>query len=174
MGAGEYTSMRVQREVFERLIHDEAHELATDPEGEVEEQARRYEAKGMPADVARAAAEALMRDPEVALDTHARDELGLDPHGGLGSPWGAAGSSLVAFAGGALVPLVPFMFGSGVGAAVASAVASGVTLFVVGSGLSLFTGRPFGRSGARMLLIGALAASATYGIGRLIDVTTAI
>src|SRR5436190_7055891 len=104
MGAGEYSSMRVQREVFERLIHLEAHELATEPEEEREELAAIYRSKGLPPELATEVATALMRNPQIALETHAREELGLDPDE-LGSPWGAAGSSFVTFAFGAFVPL---------------------------------------------------------------------
>src|SRR5919201_7133497 len=121
MAAGEYVSMRVQREVFERLIHLEAHELGTDPEGEERELTQIYVSKGIPHELATRVAEALMRDPGIALETHAREELGLDPEEGLGSPWVADGSSFVTFAIGALIPLVPFLIGGGTGATVASA-----------------------------------------------------
>ena len=94
MAAGEYVSMRVQRELFERLLHIEAHELATEPDEELEELQRIYETKGFPANLARQVAEVVMQDPDVALETHAREELGLDP-GQLGSPWGAALSSFL-------------------------------------------------------------------------------
>ncbi|MBI4261437.1 MAG: VIT1/CCC1 transporter family protein [Actinobacteria bacterium] len=174
MGAGEYISMRVQRELFERLIHTEAHELWRSPAEELEELAGIYRERGVPPDVADEVAAALMRDPDTALAAHAREELGLDPEEGLGSPWGAAGSSFVAFTLGALVPLVPFMFGTGVGAAMASVVASGLTLFAVGGAVSAFTGRPVLLSGSRMLLFGAAAASITYGVGRLLHVGTGI
>src|SRR5438034_5621006 len=97
MAAGEYVSMRVQRELFERLLHIEAHELATEPDEELEELQRIYETKGFPANLARQVAEVVMQDPDVALETHAREELGLDP-GQLGSPWGAALSSFLTFA----------------------------------------------------------------------------
>ena len=112
----------------------------------------------------------LHRDPDLALETHAREELGLDPDSGLGSPWGAAGSSFVTFAFGAVVPLVPFLVGSGVAAALASIAASTVTLFVVGAAMSVLTGKRFYVSGVRMLLVGAVAAGITYGVGRLLHV----
>ncbi len=92
MGGGEYVSMRVQRELFERLLHIEAHELATEPEEEHEELREIYEQRGFPPDLAQRVTEVVMADPRVALDTHAREELGLDPEE-LGSPWGAAISS---------------------------------------------------------------------------------
>jgi vacuolar iron transporter family protein len=169
MGAGEYISMRVQRELFERLLHIEAHELATEPEEEHHELKRIYQAKGFPPDLAHRAAEVIMRDPTIALETHAREELGLDPDQ-LGSPWAAAISSFLAFAIGAVVPLLPFVFGSGVAAALVAMVASGVALFAVGATMSMLTGRHPWWSGARMLLIGAGAAAVTYAVGRLLHV----
>jgi VIT1/CCC1 family predicted Fe2+/Mn2+ transporter len=170
MAGGEYISMRVQREVFERLIHLEAHELRTEPEEEIQELAEIYVRKGIPGDIARAAAEALMENPEMALETHAREELGLDPEEGLGSPWGAAISSFLAFAFGATVPLVPFLVSSGTAAAVAATVASLVTLFAVGAVLSMYTGRSAIWSGARMMLIGGALAGLTYFVGRALGV----
>src|SRR4051794_39367852 len=113
MGAGEYVSMRVQREVFERLIHQEAHELGTQPEAELRELIDIYVAKGIPRELAEQVAEEIHKDPDLALDTHAREELGLDPQEGLGNPWAAAGSSFATFALGAIVPLVPFFFTEG-------------------------------------------------------------
>ena len=112
-----------------------------------------------------------MKDPDVALLTHAREELGLDPDE-LGSPAGAAISSFLTFSVGAAVPLVPFIFGSGVAAAVAAVLASAVTLFAVGAALTILTGRPAWLSGARMLLVGGVAAAITFGVGRLFHVST--
>src|SRR5437867_7947131 len=96
MGGGEYVSMRVQRELFERLLHIEAHELATEPDEEHQELRKIYESKGFPPHLAQQVTEVIMKNPEVALETHAREELGLDP-GELGSPWGAATSSFITF-----------------------------------------------------------------------------
>src|SRR5207253_5823974 len=111
MAAGEYVSMRVQRELFERLLHIEAHELATEPDEELEELQRIYETKGFPANLARQVAEVVMKHPDVALETHAREELGLDP-AQLGSAWSAAIASFLTLAFGALTPLVRFIAGS--------------------------------------------------------------
>jgi len=174
MGAGEYVSMRVQREVFERLIHLEAHELAVTPDAERHELAQLYARKGIPADLADRVAEALMKDPEVALETHAREELGLDPREGLGSPWGAAISSFITFSIGAIVPLVPFVIGSGNAAIITSAAMSGVTLFAVGAAMAILTGKRFYVSGLRMLLVGGAAALITHGVGRLLQVGTGV
>ena len=171
MASGEYISVRVQREVYERLIHLEAHEIGTQPDEERDELAELYARKGIPRDVAETIATELMKDPEIALQTHAREELGLDPGEGLGSPLAAAGSSFVAFAFGAFVPLLPFLISAGSGAVLASAIFSGVALFAVGATISYLTGKPWLLSGLRMLLVGALAAGITYLVGKLLDVS---
>jgi VIT1/CCC1 family predicted Fe2+/Mn2+ transporter len=170
MAAGEYVSMRTQRELFERLLHIEAHELATEQDEELEELTQIYQRKGFPPELAAQAAEVIHRNPEVALETHAREELGLDPDE-LGSPWGAAISSFVTFAVGAMVPLLPFVFGSGVAAAVSAITASGVAIFAVGASMSLITGRRWFWSGMRMLIVGAIAAGITFGVGRALNVS---
>jgi len=169
MGAGEYVSMTAQRELFERLLHIEAHELATEPEEEHEELQKIYEDRGFPPQLARQVTEIVMKDPKVALQTHAREELGLDPDE-LGSPWGAAISSFIMFGVGAMIPLLPFLVGSGTAAALVAIAASAVSLFAVGAGMSLFTKRPMWWSGSRMLLVGALAAGITFGVGRALHV----
>jgi VIT1/CCC1 family predicted Fe2+/Mn2+ transporter len=170
MGAGEYISMKVQREVYERLIHLEAHELAMEPDEEREELAEIYVRKGIPQELAGRLADSIMADPELALDTHAREELGLDPEQGLGSPWGAAASSFLTFSFGALVPLAPLLFASGVGATVASAIVAGLTLAGVGAAMSILTGKSAVVSGLRQLTVGAIAAAITYGIGSALGV----
>jgi len=174
MAAGEYISMRVQREVFERLIHLEAHEIGSDPEAERKELAGLYEQKGLTAELAGRLADELMRDPKVALETHAREELGLDPHEGLGSPWAAAGSSFSTFCMGAIIPLAPFLFASGDAAVVTSAVLSLASLFGVGAGMSFLTGRKLYVSGLRMMLIGGAAAAITFGVGKILNVSTGL
>jgi len=169
MAAGEYISVRSQREMFEYQIAQERDELERYPEEEAEELALIYHARGIPLEDARTMSLNLVKDPEKALDTLAREELGLNP-GDLGSPWGAAFFSFFAFAVGAVVPLVPFLLGW-IGPVVAIAAAlSGAALFVVGATLSLFSGRKALFGGARMLLIGAAAAAATYAIGGLFGV----
>jgi len=170
MAAGEYVSMRVQRELFERLLHIEAHELATDPEGERKELGRIYESRGFPSALAQEVTEVVMKDPDVALQTHAREELGLDPDE-LGSPWAAASWSFVTFSVGAAIPLIPFVFASGKPAVLGAIAASGAALFAVGAAMSMVTGRRAWWSGARMLLVGAVAALITFAVGRLLHVT---
>ncbi len=171
MAAGEYVSMRVQREVFERLIHLEAHEIGSDAEAERQELALVYQRKGISKDLAERLAEELMRDPNVALETHAREELGLDPDEGLGSPWAAAGSSFATFSLGAAIPLIPFLFGSGNAAVATSSVLALASLFGIGAGMSFLTGRPVYTSGLRMMLIGGGAAIVTFAVGKLLNVT---
>ena len=172
MAAGEYISMQSQRELYERQIALERAELEAMPAEEEAELARIYRSKGFSADEAGTIAHRIFQDPEAALDTLIREELGLDP-GELGSPWGAAAGSFAAFAVGASIPVVPYMFGGG-GAIFAISIAlSLVGLFAVGAGVSLITGRGTLFSGSRQVLIGIAAAAVTYLVGRLIGVSIA-
>ena len=169
MAAGEYVSMRSQRELFEYQIGLEREELAEYPEEETEELALIYNARGVPMADARRLAHDLMQDKEHALDTLAREELGLNPNE-LGSPWGAAIASFIAFAAGGAVPLLPFLMGWGQYAVPVSAGLTCIALFGVGAMLSLFTGRSAWRSGLRMVVIGGSAGVVTYFIGSAIGV----
>lgn len=173
MGAGEYISMRVQRELLERMLHLEAHELGSDAETERLELADIYRRKGLSAELADEIATELMRDPKVALDTHAREELGIDPEEGLGSPWGASISSFLTFSVGALVPLVPFLFVAGAVGTVVAASVTGLALLVVGGLTSKLTGRPVATSALRMFAIGMGAALVTYAVGAVLGVSVA-
>ena len=173
MAAGEYVSMRAQRELFERQIALEEIELQLMPEEEEAELALIYRAKGVPAAEAEQLASRIMENPDVALDTLAREELGLDP-AQLGSPWGAAISSFLAFTVGAIIPVLAYFTGAGLVQFAVSAAMSGVALFAVGAGVSLFTGRSGLYSGGRQLVIGAVAAAVTFGIGSAIGVGTDI
>ncbi|MDA1107986.1 MAG: VIT1/CCC1 transporter family protein [Proteobacteria bacterium] len=166
MAAGEYVSMRSQREMYEYQIGLEREELDEYPDEEAEELALIYQARGVPLEQARATAQSLLRNPEHALDTLAREELGLNPDE-LGSPWGAAVWSFLAFALGALVPLVPLWF-AGPNAITISAGAAVVALFLVGAVLSLFTGKQALWGGLRLALIGGGAGVIAYLIGALL------
>jgi VIT1/CCC1 family predicted Fe2+/Mn2+ transporter len=168
MAAGEYVSMRSQREMFEYQIGLEAAELKAYPDEEAQELAMIYEARGIPPKDAQRMADRLIRDPTRALDTLAREELGLNPRE-LGSPWGAAIASFLAFAVGALVPLLPFLW-HGSHDLIVCMVLTLVGLFTTGTVVSLFTGRSPWWSGLRMLLIGAAAGGATYLVGHLFGV----
>ena len=170
MAAGEYISMRSQREMFEYQIGMERAELEQYPQEEAAELALIFAAKGMGKDEARALADKLIADPDRALDTLAREELGLNPDE-LGSPWGAALSSFLAFATGAMIPLMPFLFVKGGAALVIAIGLTASALFAVGATLSLFTGRNAWLGGLRMLSIGAAAGAGTYIIGKALGVT---
>jgi VIT1/CCC1 family predicted Fe2+/Mn2+ transporter len=171
MAAGEYVSVRSQRELYEYQIALERDELKQYPEAEAQELALIYAAKGMPVKQADRLAKRLVADPQNALDTLAREELGLNP-GELGSPMGAAISSLLAFGAGAFVPLAPYLFGAGPLALAWAIGLAAAGLFGVGATLSLFTGRNAVYSGARMLALGAFAGVITFAIGRLLGVAT--
>jgi VIT1/CCC1 family predicted Fe2+/Mn2+ transporter len=170
MAAGEFISVLTQREMFEHQISQEADELNRYPKEEAEEFALIYAARGIPIAEARDVAAHLVANPDKALDTLAREELGLNPDD-LGSPIGAALSSFIAFAIGASLPLIPFLIGAKNDVIIAGAI-SGAALFAVGALLSLFSGKSAWISGFRMLAIGAVAAAATYGIGSLFNVST--
>jgi VIT1/CCC1 family predicted Fe2+/Mn2+ transporter len=168
MAAGEYVSMRSQREMFEYQIGLERDELREYPEEEAEELALIYQARGMQLEEARRVSRELVKNETNALDALAREELGLNPDD-LGSPWGAAVSSFLAFAVGAVVPLVPFLFGLPLTRALSTAaVVAACALFAVGAALSLFTGRSALAGGLRMVLIGGGAGLATWLIGSLL------
>lgn len=170
MAAGEYVSVRSQREMYEHQIALERDEFQTYPDEEVAELALIYVHRGMQREEAVALARRLLSDPKIAIETLARDELGLNPDE-LGSPWAAATSSFASFAVGAVVPLLPYLFLDENPALFAAIAVTGLALFAVGATISLFTGRKAISSGVRMLLIGAAAGGLTFGIGRLLGVT---
>jgi vacuolar iron transporter family protein len=172
MAAGEYISMQSQRELFERQIALERAELEAMPAEEQAELAQVYRAKGFTEAEAATIAERMFRDPQHALDTLVREELGLDPDE-LGSSWGAAGGSFVAFGIGAVIPVIPYLIAVGQGAFFASIGLSIAALFAVGAGVSLLTGRSLLFSGGRQVLIGAAAAIVTYFVGLAIGVSVA-
>ncbi len=172
MAAGEYVSVRAQREMLEYQIGLEKEELDHYPEEEAEELALIYAARGLSREDAVRLATQLSADPARALDTLAREELGLNPDD-LGSPWSAALLSFVAFAVGAAIPLLPFLLSSGTtGMTLAVAITlTPAALFAVGAALSLFTGRNAWWSGTRMLGIGCAAGAVTYLIGKGLGVS---
>jgi VIT1/CCC1 family predicted Fe2+/Mn2+ transporter len=165
MAAGEYISVRAQREFYEYQIALEREELDQYPQEEAAELALIYEAKGVAPEEAQRVASTLIRDPDQALDTLAREELGLNP-AELGSPWVAAIASFLAFAAGALIPLLPYLLLSGQTALLGTLVVTALSLFGVGATISLFTGKRAVYGGLRMLAIGAAAGAATWLIGK--------
>lgn len=172
MAAGELVSMKAQSELFQRELDVEATSLKRAPETERRELAGIYESRGLDPELAKELASAMMRDPEVALETHAREELGINPRS-LGAPWWSAISSFVMFAVGAFLPLLPWLITSGNGAVVASVVVGGVAALVVGGLLGVFTQRSVIRSALRQLAVAAVAAAVTFGIGRAVGVSGA-
>jgi len=172
MAAGEYVSVNAQRELFEQQIKMEKEELEMSPKEEEEELSLIYQAKGLPEHEASLLAGRIIANPRTAIDTLAREELGLDPSE-LGSPWVAAASSFVAFVLGALVPVLPYLFTSGTVAWASSALLSCLALFVIGAVLSIFTARGPILSGLRMLVIGLLASGVTFSAGWLFGVSRA-
>jgi VIT1/CCC1 family predicted Fe2+/Mn2+ transporter len=171
MAAGEYISMQAQRELLERELEVERSALRQSPGAERRELAAIYERRGLAPDLARELVDEMMRDPEIALETHAREELGINPQQ-LGSPAVAAGSSFVTFALGALLPLVPWLVTAGGGAATLISVGIGAVAALAVSGtLGVLTGRSPVKGAVRQLAVAAVAAVVTYGIGRLIGVS---
>lgn len=169
MGAGEYISMANQREAYEREIEFEREEIEFHPEDEKLELQLIYEAKGVDADTARAMARQVMSDRDVALDTMAREELGLDPDD-LGSPWKAALSSFVAFAAGAVLVVVPYLVTGGAAALTAAIVLALLALVTVGTVMARINGRPVVRSVVRQVGVGVIAAGATFVLGAVFGV----
>lgn len=170
MAAGEYVSMQAQRELLEREIARERAELRRAPMGEAAELAQLYRSRGVAPETANAMAEEIHRDPELALEIHVREELGVDPDE-LGNPVAAAAASFVAFAGGAFVPLLPWFFSDGTPAVLVSMVLAAVAAAIVGGVLARFTGRSAWASSARQVMIAAGAAGVTYAIGTALDVS---
>jgi len=167
MAAGEFISMKAQIELVQRELDIERDAIARRPERERRELAAVYRQKGVDRETADRMATQIMADPKTALETHAREELGVSP-ATLGSPFAASASSFGSFSVGAFVPLLPWLVSRGNGALVASLVLAAVVALAVGAALSRFTGRPWLRSAARQLLIAAAASGVTFGIGRLV------
>lgn len=167
MGLGEYTSVRSANEQVAAEVAKERRELERHPEAEARELADVWVARGLPRDLATQVAEAVRRNPEEALRVHVREELGVDPDE-QPSPWAAAISSFLFFSVGALVPLLPYLAGL-TRLSVALGV-GGLGLFLAGAIVARFTSRAWWSSGLRQLLLGGLAAAATYAIGTLIGV----
>ncbi len=170
MAMGEWLSVTSSRELNQQQIDIEADELERMPEEEKEEMVLIYQAKGLDETAARALADRLMANKDSALDTLAREELGIDPTDLGGSPWTAAAASFGLFALGAIFPVAPFFWLGGPAALLVSLAASGVALVMIGAGTTLFTGRTVLFSSVRQLAIGFAAAGITYGIGRLVGV----
>lgn len=174
MALGEWLSVQSARELYANQIATEAEELATFPAEEEEELRLIYEAKGLSTEEARKLAHGIISgDRQVALDTMAREELGIDPEELGGSAWTAAFTSFALFAAGAVIPIIPFMIGSGAPAIIASAVLSGLGLFGLGAAITVMTGQNALVSGGRQLGFGLVAAAITFAIGTLLGTVIA-
>lgn len=169
MAAGEYVSMRAQTELLQHELELERRELHRNPHAEHAELTQIYQSRGVDRDVARAIASELMADPEMALETHAREELGIDPRA-LGSPIAAAVASFASFGFGAVVPLVPWLVTTAVAATVASIVAGLVAAVGVGIALAAYTGRPRWYTAGRQVLFTAVPAAITWAIGLAVGI----
>lgn len=167
MAAGEYVSVKAQVELLERELELERTELANRPEKEQKELAGIYMRRGVEPRLARELAAAMSKNPELALQAHAREELGVDPDS-LGNPVQAAAASFLSFGVGALIPLLPWFFSSGGPAVVVSLILAGLAAIGVGIALARFTERSWVKSAARQLFIAAGAAGATFAIGNLL------
>jgi VIT1/CCC1 family predicted Fe2+/Mn2+ transporter len=171
MALGEWLSVQSSRELFQHQIEIEGREISLRPQEEQEELALIYQAKGLPEEQARQLAANIMANQETALDTLAREELGINPDELGGSAWEAAFTSFFLFALGAVFPIAPFFFTQGSEAVIISMVVSGIALFSIGALITILTGKNALLAGARQMLFGLLAAGITFAIGRLVGVT---
>ena len=173
MALGEWISVRSSHEAYQRQRAIEREELLLNPEEEEEELTLIYQAKGLSRDEAKTTARQILSNPETALDTLVREELGM-AHEEASSAWTAAGTSFLMFSIGAVLPVLPWLFVGGLPGIAASAALCGVGLFGVGAIITLFTGRSILFSGSRMLVFGLAAAAMTFGIGKAIGAGTGI
>jgi VIT1/CCC1 family predicted Fe2+/Mn2+ transporter len=162
MAAGEYASVASQSEAAEREIARERKEIIENPAGETAELADMLVARGVDPVIAQEAAEQVHDDLETAVTVHSIAELGVDPDD-LASPYMAAGSSFVSFAIGAMVPLLPYLFGVEVLAP--AIVLTLVALFGCGALVTRLTSRPWWFGGLRQVLLGGAAFALTYVVG---------
>jgi VIT1/CCC1 family predicted Fe2+/Mn2+ transporter len=170
MALGEWLSVQSARELYQHQIAIEESEIASAPEEEAEELALIYEARGMTKEEAQKLADKIFEVPSQALETLTREELNIDPAELGGSAWVAAITSFFLFAFGAIIPVISFTFLNGTPAVIGSLLISAIGLFIIGAGITLFTGRNIFYSGFRQVLFGLLAAAITFGIGRLIGI----
>jgi predicted membrane protein (TIGR00267 family) len=173
MALGEWLSVQSSRELYEHQIGIERAEIASAPQEEAEELALIYQSRGVEEEQARSMAQQIMQDQTSALDTLAREELSVNPEELGGSAWEAAITSFVLFALGAIIPVFPYIFLEGMTAVFVSVACSMVGLFIIGAGITLFTGKSVLFSGVRQMAFGLAAAAVTYVIGRLIGVNLA-
>jgi predicted membrane protein (TIGR00267 family) len=173
MSLGEWISVKSSQELYENQMQIEMDELETNPEGEMRELALIYIAKGVPEEQAHTMAQDIMKDKGVAHDVLVREELGINAEELKGSAMEAAVYSFIFFAIGAIIPVIPFFFLTGMNAVMLSVGMSAVGLFLIGAAITLFTGKNVWYSGFRQVIFGLAAAAITFGIGKLIGVSIA-
>jgi len=173
MALGEWISVKSSQELYENQMQLEMEELEINPEGEKQELKLIYMAKGIPEDQAAEIVEELMKNKTLAHEVLVKEELGINAEELKGSAMEAALSSFFLFAIGAIIPVLPFMFTTGMKAIILSTIASAIGLFLIGAAITLFTGRNVWFSGFRQVFFGLAAAAVTFGIGKLIGVTIA-
>lgn len=173
MALGEWLSVQSSRELYQRQIAIEKAEITANPQEELEELALIYQARGIDEAQARQIAEQIFSDEVNALDVLAREELAIDPTELGGSAWEAAITSFLLFAVGAIIPVIPFFLLEGMAAIILSLFVSMIGLYIIGAGITLFTGRSILFSGSRQMVFGLAAAAITYAIGWLIGVNVA-
>ncbi|MDO9257832.1 MAG: VIT1/CCC1 transporter family protein [Bacteroidales bacterium] len=171
MALGEWISVKSSQELSENQMQLEMDELVTNPEGEEKELVLIYQSKGIPEEQAKKMAAFVMLDTDEAHKILVKEELGINPDELKGSAMEAAVTSFLLFAVGAIIPVIPFFFTNGMKAILFSTVLSGLGLFLIGSAITLFTGKSVWYSGFRQVLFGLAAAAITFGIGRLIGVS---
>jgi VIT1/CCC1 family predicted Fe2+/Mn2+ transporter len=169
MASGEYVSVRAQKELLEYEIDIERRSIEASPVEEQEELRELFVERGIEEELAARLSTDLMRDPEMALRTHAREELGVDPSA-TGSPWGAAISSLISFGVGAFIPLLPWIVTTSGDPILWSIILAVLAAGVVGGMIGWFTRNGIMKWAIRQIFVGALAAAVTFGIGRLVGV----
>lgn len=170
MGSGAYLATKAEREVYQAELRRERRELDTHPEEEQEELELFYQLKGLPEDVSRQmAAQLIQTGGDAALNTLAGEELGLSEQT-FPNPWKEAISATLSTACGAFIPIIPFFFGGGYPAVIASFAISTLAHFIVGAAKTVVTGLSPWRSGLEMMLIGLGEAGITYALGLLFGV----
>ena len=173
MALGEWISVKSSQELYENQMQLEMEELETNPEGEEKELALIYMTKGIPEEQARQMAKSIIANKEHAHEILVKEELGINPEELKGSAMEAALASFVLFSIGAIIPVIPFIFLGGFWGIFFSALSSAVGLFIIGSIITLFTGKSIWFSGFRQVVFGLCAAAITFGIGKLIGVSVA-
>jgi VIT1/CCC1 family predicted Fe2+/Mn2+ transporter len=171
MAAGELVSVRAQQELVERELDVERTELAEEPDAERRELAAMYRARGVPPRDAETVARILSASDNLALDTHARLELGINPEASLAAGKASA-ASFLSFALGAILPLFPWFFAHGASAIIASVVIGAVAALVLGGTIGYFTGRSVARTAMRQLIVAAVSAAVTFGVGSALGAST--